>query len=113
MCYPIQCPVCEHRYLIDCIENDYWDEECPECEEEFKVQIEPNPILVTEAYNYKICLECGKKFDKDWRTRSKFSDKYKNDADVCSNCCCKLDCERLDSWIENEKKINKKESDSN
>jgi hypothetical protein len=102
MCYPIECPNCEHNYEIDCIEDDYWEETCPNCEEEFKVEVESNPTLITSKFNYKKCLECGNKFDKDWTFRSKFSDRYAKNANVCENCIINLYNEMMDNEKESE-----------
>ena len=84
--YEVECPYCEEINKVNCIESNYWERECCNCGEQFKVDVEYEPILFGTKFNMKTCLECDKKFDKDWTNRTRFSEKYETTADVCENC---------------------------
>lgn len=84
--YNINCPHCDTEIKIDYIESDEWQEECPECNEYFEVNVEYDPILNTRKYNMVKCIICKSKFDKTWHSRYPMPHSFKSTDDICNNC---------------------------
>ena len=60
--HKFECPYCEYENSISCLENDNFDHECEECEREFEVNIEYDPIICTSEIEYRICIDCKKEY---------------------------------------------------
>lgn len=62
----VECPYCNHENdmtnaLDDGLDKDNTlDWECEECEKEFKVFVEFNPVYSASRIDYEKCEECGK-----------------------------------------------------
>lgn len=87
--YKLECPHCEEEVKIE-FEEDYFEEECPHCGENFKVEVEYEPIFNTSQFNYVVCEECKREFDKEYSTRYPMPTGYNSRSSLCDDCYYKL-----------------------
>lgn len=91
--YKVNCPYCEHINNIDLDGLDNFDQECNNCEKEFEVSVEYEPVINASEIIYKICIDCGNEYRYDGQSHpipKKYEDDYENkNYFVCEDCYCK------------------------
>jgi len=88
--YKLECPYCEEECDLDYYEGDSFEEECPNCGKDFKVEVEYDPVFRTSQFNYVECEECRRTFDKEYGARVPSPKGYNSKSSLCDSCWFKL-----------------------
>lgn len=91
----VQCPYCNHKNdmsdgLVDLPDDNRFDHECENCEKEFEVYVEFQPIYKSSKIEYFSCEECGLETRDPYQKGKVFPfPKHLEKKTLCNKCYLK------------------------